>query len=106
MHKIIQRLFLCPTTAVTTRVGHHSSRTCSKLKGVGDDVEGEVNDAIFEYTAGGLILCNELWAREESDKEEGAVGRLHANICMDVRKAEKDWMGCAVAGHDRDVGLV
>ena len=60
--------------AVTAGVRHHSSRMSGKFEGVGDDIKAEVGDTILKDTVDALILCNKLWAREESDQDEGAVG--------------------------------
>jgi hypothetical protein len=46
-----------------------------------------MDDTIFEDTTIFLVLRTKPWAREEGNKKEGAIGGLHTDIHMNVRKA-------------------
>ena len=64
------------------------SRASSKFERLGDDVEAEVNEARLQYAAGGPVLNEELWAREESEKYEGMRAQFHLDVHADVCKTE------------------
>ena len=66
---------------------------------MGDNVEAEMVDTIFEDAADTPVSRDELWAREKGNKEEGTIGGLHANVRMNVRKAQEHRVGYMIASH-------
>ena len=54
---------------------------------MGDNVQAEVNDAIFKDPTEFLVLCDKLRAWEKGDEEEGTIGGLHANVHVNVCEA-------------------
>ena len=90
----------CETEAtVTVGVSHHSTGVSCELEWIGDNVEAEMGESIFEDAAHGLILCSEFRDGEKRDEGEGTTGGLGTNVSVDVCETQEDQMSCMVTGH-------